>query len=377
MTAPSPRLSGLPAPALRVETVSDYQSFLDLEPDWNRLVDQLSPEHPFLEHTWARTWWDCFGDGSRLHIVVVKAEGETIAIAPLILTRVRMFGVPVQRLGFFYNAHVPRADFLVAPHHREAYRAIWQHLAATRGWDVLQLCQLAEESETLAEMQRLTPQFLAGTWQSGASPYIDVDRPWNDYLNSLAAKHRSNLRNRFKRLRETGPVELETVHAADASAVERALKIEAAAWKGENGTAISSDPATAKFYRLLAGRAARRGWLRMHFLRLGETRAAFDYSLVYANRIHLLKVGYDPAFAGYSPSNLLMHQVLQNIFEEGATRYDFLGDTAEWKLRWTRQAQPHCWLFLFSGSVKGRALHFAKFKLVPLWKRFAVARRRS
>jgi CelD/BcsL family acetyltransferase involved in cellulose biosynthesis len=106
----------------------------------------------------------------------------------------------------------------------------------------------------------------------------------------------------------------------------------------------------------------------LHFLRCGDARAAFDYSLHYANRIHLLKVGYDPTFAAYSPSNLLLNQVLERAFDEGAEEYDFLGECADWKLRWTPLSKPHCWLFVFSNSAKGRALDFAKFRLVPLWK---------
>lgn len=352
--------------------MADYESFLNLEADWNRLVEAAAPDHPFLEHIWARTWWESFGAGSKLHILVVKTRGEIIAIAPLMLNRVRMFGIPVRRLGFFYNAHVPRADFLIAKQHRSAYRAIWEHLERNRCWDVLQLCQLPEGSETLEEMTRLVSRCRAGTWRSGASPYIPMNRTWIEFLSGLGGKYRYSLRSRFKRLQQTGQVALETIHVAEAPALEVALKIESAAWKGENGTAILSNPETAKFYRLLAGRAARRGWLRLQFLRVGSARAAFDYSLVYGNRIHLLKVGYDPAFAPYSPSNLLLHQVLQAGFAEGASEYDFLGDAVEWKLRWTKLSRPYCWLFVFPSSAKGRALHFAKFTLVPLWKRIAI-----
>src|ERR1700761_8853510 len=98
----------------RVETVSDYRAFLDLEPAWDELVEEAGIDHPFLEHSWVRTWWECFGAGSRLHILVVKEGDDIVAIAPLISTAVRMFGLSVRRLGFFYNAHVPRADFLIA-----------------------------------------------------------------------------------------------------------------------------------------------------------------------------------------------------------------------------------------------------------------------
>lgn len=375
---PSPQLIGAKEPALRVEAVSDYESFLAIEPEWNRLVHTIAPDHPFLEHMWLRTWWDAFGAGSRLRVLVARDANGTAGIAPLILTRIRMFGLPVRRLGFFYNAHVPRAGFLVARRPRDVYRAIWEHLMHARDWDLLQLCQLPEGSETLHEISRLAAKDCRiGLWRSQASPYIPIEGSWQDFFGALPGRQRYNLRNRLKRLQQAGPAELETVHAADTAALDTALRLEAMAWKGANGTAIASDHTTSHFYRLLAGRAATRGWLRLHFLRCGDTHAAFDYSLAYGNRLHLLKLGYDPAFAPYSPSNLLLLRVLERAFEECWESYDFLGDEAEWKLRWTKQVQPHYWLFVLPRSVKGRALHFAKFTAAPIWKRLRDWMRRQ
>ncbi len=360
---------------IRVETISDYQAFLDLEPVWNEVAKAAGLDHPFLEHAWVRTWWECFGAGSTLQILVLKAGDQPVAIAPLILTPVRMWGIKVRRLGFFYNAHVPRADFLIAERPEEVYRAIWGHLSRSGGWDLVQLCQLPEGSVTLEAIPGLAApdDCRIVTWRSGASPYLPLRASWGQYFDSLAGKHRSNLRNRFKRLNGIGPVEVETIASGEGltDALEAGLQLEAAAWKGEARTAISCDPDVSKFYSTLAQRAAERGWMRLHFLQAGPQRVAFDYSLSYKNRIHLLKVGYDPAYAPYSPSNLLLSMVLQDSFERGVREYDFLGDSADWKASWTKQSRPHFWLFVFSSSFKGRLLHRIKSRLVPLLKRLA------
>lgn len=376
--AGSAAAGSLPGPVLapakiRVETISDYQAFLDLEPVWNQVAEAAGLDHPFLEHAWVRTWWECFGGGSTLQILVLKAGDQTVAIAPLILTRIRMWGIKVRRLGFFYNAHVPRADFLVAQRPEEAYRAIWGHLHRSRGWDLLQLCQLPEGSATLDAISAMAglDDCQIVTWLSGASPYLPLGEPWSQYFNRLTSKHRANLRNRLKRLSAIGPVEVETVTSGErlANALEAGLKLEAAAWKGEAHTAISCNPHVSKFYSLLAERTAERGWLRLNFLQAGGSRVAFDYSLFYRNRVHLLKLGYDPAYAPYSPSNLLISLVLQSAFEREAREYDFLGDSADWKLQWTKDSRPHYWLFVFSNTFKGHLLHFVKSWLVPFLKR--------
>lgn len=373
-TVAEPSPSAEPVPAeIHVEVISDYQAFLELEPLWNEVAEAAGLDHPFLEHAWVRTWWECFGAGSSLRILVLKAGGQALAIAPLILTPVRMWGIKVRRLGFFYNAHVPRADFLVVNRHEEVYRAIWSYLFQSRDWDLLQLCQLPEGSATLEAMSSLATadHCRIVTWLSGASPYLPLATTWDQYFESLAAKHRSNLRNRFKRLGGIGPVSVVTITAGETLAgdLEAGLQLEAAAWKGEAGTAISCDPQISKFYATLAQRAAERGWMRLSFLQAGAQRVAFDYSLFYKNRIHLLKIGYDPAYAPYSPSNLLLSMVLQEAFEQRVREYDFLGESADWKSSWTKHSRPHCWLFVFSCTFKGQLLHSIKARLVPLLKR--------
>src|ERR1022692_4832500 len=90
---------------IRIDTITDDQSFLDLEPVWNEVAEAAGLNHPFLEYAWVRTWWESFGAGSTLHVLVLSSGDRPIAIAPLILTPIRMWGIKVRRLGFFYNAH--------------------------------------------------------------------------------------------------------------------------------------------------------------------------------------------------------------------------------------------------------------------------------
>jgi CelD/BcsL family acetyltransferase involved in cellulose biosynthesis len=168
-------------------------------------------------------------------------------------------------------------------------------------------------------------------------------------------------------------VELEAITSEDllSDALSDGLGLEAAAWKRDAGTAISCDANVARFYTSLAQRAEQRGWLRLHFLEAGAKRIAFDYSLCYKNRLYLLKLGYDPAYAQYSPSNLLTQLALEASFERGEVEYDFLGDNLDWKKCWSGQVRPHYWLYVFADTVKGRFLRTLKFRWIPLLRRFA------
>ena len=177
-----------------------------------------------------------------------------------------------------------RAPVSSSPGEMRKPQAIWKHLilGARTCWDLLQLCQLPEGSPTLENMRGLAMEadFPTDVWLSGDSPYVTLDSSWLEYYAGLAAKARSNLRNRFKRLNQIGPVAVETVTAKDSvpEALECGLRLEESAWKRDAGTAISCDPQVRKFYELFAARAADRNWLRLNFLKAGTERVAFDYS---------------------------------------------------------------------------------------------------
>jgi len=361
---------------LRPDVVTDEAGFDALAPVWDRVAAGARITHPFLEYCWARTWWECFGGGSQLHIVVVWRGEEPLAIAPLMLSTVHTMGVPVRRMGLLYNAHVPRAGFLIAEESEAVYRTIWRHLTQCGGWDVLQLCQLPEGSPGLECMARMAAdeEFPSGLWASGESPYIALDGGWNSYLAGLSSKHRANLRNRRKRISQLGELRAESVTGGSEleNALEDGFRIEAAAWKGAQGTAIACAPELRRFYGRFAERAAEHGWLRLSFLRVGERRVAFDYSLRYNGRIFLLKLGYEPELSVYSPSGLLLSMVLEDAFRTGIARYEFLGDFMDWKRNWASESTAHRWLYIFSrGSVRARTAHLLKFRMLPVVKRLA------
>jgi CelD/BcsL family acetyltransferase involved in cellulose biosynthesis len=360
-----------------VETVTDPNVFVRLEREWNDAVDRAGITHPFLCHEWIRTWWECFGGDCELHLLVVWSAGRVIAIAPLMLEKARMYGVPVRRLRLLQNDHSPRADFIIADRPDDAYRAIWSALFCERhNWDVLQLSQLPAESPTLGLVSGLAEAdgCPTGVWQSGSSPYLVVTGTETDYFSSLSAKFRQNVRNRIARLRRTAEPTLEIVAGRDvAAALPDAVRLEESGWKRRAGTAICTSSTIQRFYSCLAERMTTRGWLRLHFLTVQGRRIATSYSLAAGKRLYLCKTGYDPAYETCSPFKVLMHFLVRHAFAEGLAEIDLLGDPEPWKLEWTQTSRAHNWLFVFSDTNRGRLLYPVKFQLIPAVKRSGVA----
>jgi CelD/BcsL family acetyltransferase involved in cellulose biosynthesis len=353
-----------------VELVSDNAAFGALEQEWNDAVERARIPHPFLRHEWVRTWWEAFGAGRQLHILVVRQAGRVSAIAPLMFERAHMYGVPVRRLRLLHNDHTPRADVIVCDQREDTYRALWHAIQESRQrWDVLQLSQLAADSRSRDIFRSLAvaDRHATGIWQNGAAPYLKLPASWKALSDTLSSKFRQNLRNRLARLTQIGEPRFEVLEDASEirAARDDAQRLEESGWKHTAGTAIASDPAVQRFYTLMMERAAGCPWLRLLFLSVNGRRIATSVAAIYDSRLFLLKTGYDPEFAKCSPFKLLTCFAVQHACGAGISEIDFLGDTEPWKLEWTSTTRPHDWLFVFAGTPRGRLLHPLKFQLVP------------
>jgi CelD/BcsL family acetyltransferase involved in cellulose biosynthesis len=368
----------------RVEVVRDRTALEALAPEWNRAVAEAGIEHPFLSHKWISTWWDSFGAGTDLHVILVRRGGVLVGVAPLLRGEERLYGMRLRCLHSPYNPHVPRCGFIAAAGQPEAvYRAIWQHLRDTGDqWDLLKLSQVPAESEPMRRLPPLAEAdgYIAAVWRGERSPYLVIDQDWDRYERQLGRAHRRNIHNRLNRLAKLGEVKLEVISGAEGldEFLNEGFRIEAAAWKGRSGTAIVSQPEVERFYRTLAADAAAQGRLGLYFLTVDGRRVAFSFALCQGNRIYSLKVGYDPAFRRYSPSTLQCYLELHRAFHSGIAEFDFLGNDDVWKLQWSSRVRPHDWLFVFAPRWRGRLAAWIKFQGLPRlrqWRLYNLLRR--
>jgi CelD/BcsL family acetyltransferase involved in cellulose biosynthesis len=355
---------------LQIEVITDLERFDALAGEWDGLVNRSGMESLFLSQAWLRTWWEAFAGDKQLEILTLRNDGELVGAVPMMRSRDRFYGVKVDSLHSIYNPHTPRFDFITAPGWaEEVYRTVWDYLSHRTDCEMIALSQVPDESPTIPAIERLAHAdgWLSGQWIARPSPYIPLGCTHDELLKRLKGGYRYNLRKRYERLCKVGPVDVEVITAKDLvrEAMQDGLRIEAAAWKGESGTAIVSDPAVTEFYIRLAERQADVGQLRLSFLRVGGKRISFSYILRSDNKVYGVKIGYDPKFHTYSPGNMLLNLVLQDACANGLAEYDFLGVDDEWKMDWTESTRGHRWLFLFRDRVRLRLLRYLKFSLTP------------
>jgi CelD/BcsL family acetyltransferase involved in cellulose biosynthesis len=84
----------------------------------------------------------------------------------------------------------------------------------------------------------------------------------------------------------------------------------------------------------------------------------------YAQRLWLLKIGYDPAFARCSPGLLLMAATLRHAIERGLRSYELLGVDEPWLRPWNPSLRACVTVRIHPAGPLGRLAHLA-YQLMP------------
>ena len=362
-------------------------ALVQLAPAWDKLRAEIvargGTAGPFLRREWIAVQAQAIAPrGYRL--LAAWQGGELRGLLPLVAESRRLSGAPARILRSLSDEHSQRFDALVAGD--DVARALIAHLLRDRSWDVIELRDAVTEARTgvaaLAGAARAAGCAVE-LWPSLLSPYLPLPATTAALEDLGTAKFRANLKRRKRKLeREVGSVRYQCLSRGAgpeelAAAIEDALRLEAAGWKGAAGTAIACDEALVHRYRTLAATFARRGELALYFLVLNGERRAFKLGIVDDGVCYLFKTGYDPALSSYGPGYLLVEAMLHDLIGRGVHTLDFLGDDAPWKREWTDLTRAHAWHHLFRDSWRGRALRAWKYVALPALRRVSPARRRG
>lgn len=140
------------------------------------------------------------------------------------------------------------------------------------------------------------------------------------YLEAaLPAKKRKELRRQHRRLEEAGVLAVERSDGADGLAqwTDDFLALERSGWKGAEGSALASSPATERLFREALTGAAERGRLKRLALTLDGRPIAMLVSFLTPPGAFSFKTAFDEAYSRLSPGVLLQLENLAMLEKPG------------------------------------------------------------
>lgn len=266
-------------------------------------------------------------------MVIVKEGPKVRAIAPLVLAS--RHGVPtLQLLGNPYCLLCEPGGFLYADEAAlqqlvDAVFSLGKPLSLDR------IPSISPEARLLREQNRRT---IAIKPRVTRSRYIAAEGDWEGFLTKQSKSRMTKLRQKKRAAGKMGEVTIENIKITEESYqehMEAFFKLESSGWKGQQGTAILSNPYQHKFWLNFAPTFARLGCFYAYYMRIGGEIAVLRLMARYSGRLWDLKIAFDEKFRNCAPGVVLVQEAIQHVFESDITAFEFMGSEEAWQDNWT------------------------------------------
>jgi len=346
-----------PETLVAVECVVDPALFRSLRGEWQDLFSRCPRATPFNSWDWLFSWWQAYGAGRPLRVVLVRVDGTLVGIAPLYIGQERTpLRTPCRVMRFigdgtFDSDHL---GFLIDPFRESVVmRQFEDWLRRSRDWDVLALREIDGDSGLVPAMQDVARSLgLRFRSEESVCAVLDLPASYEEFLQARQSRFRTKARSLMRKI-DQGEVVFETqCGAVGLRRIVRSLfDLHQRRWNAAGQPGVFGLRAKRLFYAHFVPRFARTGWLRLYSLRRGQDYVAHQLCFGGAGTTFLLQEGFDVSDPAASFGQMLRAAVVRQLIESGEARYDFLGGFSSHKQDWGARPGKVVHLLLAKGNL--------------------------
>lgn len=325
---------------------------------WRRMVARGSFAEPFYQPEWFRAGVETHAEYNTRYILSAWEDDNLRAILPLMYEKRTVRGLPVRVLRSLSWIHSCRFDLMHdgnAP--EQAALCIWRALVEQKEWDALEFLDVPSNGALNYLVQAaFDDNYLFYAWPTRRTPILTLPEGSDPYANcpKESKRYRNRLKSKFRKLGDLGDVTFGPTFETPQQAFEEFVSLESKGWKGKRKTAIASNRKVLHYYQSLAHEFARRKELLPYALRLNGKAIAMHFGLYLHGTYYAPKVTYDENYAKFSPGQVLVDKVIEDLGTRNAQKIDFLGPTAPWKSVWANDSYAHTNMYIIRPTMYAR-----------------------
>ena len=347
---------------IAIQEVRDFEAFEALRDEWNDLARRGGADLPYARHEWIAAWWEGFGGGAHLEMLLLREGGDLVAAAPLMRSRRTLAGLPVRALHS-PGLNLGVSGILLARPNAEIAGRLLDEALSLGGFDAL-ILQGAAAGGPLADLvsSHLVGRRVRFEERPHGEIFVDTSAGPEAYRRARSTKFWSNARNRAKRLEAAGPVSFERARTPTdlAPALEEAFAVSRRSWKGRQGTAIGGREDHRAFFRALVRRFGLSGECEVALLRVSGDAVAYRIGLRQGELFLECDIAFDEARRAFSPGTLLGIRSNEALLAEGVTEIN-LGMDFPWKQEWSPSRRERLeWIVYPAGHPYSPVLRAAR-----------------
>ena len=282
---------------LQIREIKDFRIFQSLEKPWNFLVEKNPTNSIFLRHEWIRCWWEAYGKGKQLSILLFQEGDDLKGIAPLMISKVFFRGLPVRRISFIENDETPQCGFIEDPSLDifDIIEALFDHLSSWESrWDIVFLRKVHEKNTLFNHLDEAIRKrgYSAITRPIFHAPVLRINSDWKSFYSGKSQRFRKKIRYDLNKLKREGHVktQLFDTPAQIASNMEDVFRVGCRSWQGKIGNSIGSTQQNRLFFSKLP-RALGNGknGILLWTLSLDGRMLSFEYHVRQNDKVYALR----------------------------------------------------------------------------------------
>ena len=293
----------------------------EITPDvWNNLVKKGSSNVIFMTWQWQKSWWEIFGRGQLL-LILVEEEGEPIVIAPLFADCGMIYFVGsggsdyLDFIGKIYNAEMLEELLQFSKSHVTQFVGFYFY-------------HILDNSETHNKLREST---ILNKWElhnegSMPAPFLNM-KAFPEHVQ-LATRKKSLIRHE-NWFRKNGELQVKhlTLKEEILPHLDDFFKQHIQRWNSTPFPSLFLDPKQQLFYQKITNTIGTCGWLRFTIIRWNKIPISYHFGFNFSDFFLWYKPTFDISLSRNSPGEVLIRQLLIRAIEEGTQIFDFgLGD---------------------------------------------------
>jgi Acetyltransferase (GNAT) domain len=299
-------------------TVREFDALAPHLAAWDQLAWNAPQETPTLLPAWVDAFMrHRLQPDERWFCSFAYLGDQLIGVLPIVAAPHPILGRSRPLLSLPFDKFTPSGDILLAPDHAAmALRCLLDEARREApGHTGVRLYAAHHNSPVWGAIQNGLKGYAVRRMARSPYSFLDVSGNFATYMSSLG-KLRSDLKRFRRKLESRGSVSVEIHRGADVkdSFLQDFLALEAAGWKGRNGTSILDDPSVVAFYTTLVRNFAAQGRWEWQAIRVDGRLVAAGMGVRCGDILMLPKFAFDEEFAECRPGSLLTKEIIENAF---------------------------------------------------------------
>ncbi len=348
---------------MHLQVFKGIQGYAKLEKDWSLLFDSIKEPIYTQSTIWHKAYLNhlCEAPESCYYLSIYKDQ-ELLAIFPFELRKMKFKFLSFRTLMFSTHPHFGLNCTIVKEGQdpESLFNFLFNQLRRSNyvKWDLVYLQRCIED--TFEDKCTISDEELVLLDESQSCDILSISNlKGNKRLYSRNLKR--NIKKGLDLLALESKVDFFTskIKKTHEQSYLDFLNVEASGWKGVGGekSAIKLDQRLRNFYEEVLLGFEMSGASEINVLSVNSIPIAAQFAIILKNTVYLLKIGYDEAYAKFSPGNVLLDHKLDDYQVDGnLDELNLISDAA-----WHRQWRPI--------ELKATKKYFCRSNFVALYFR--------